>query len=318
MFLLLSTHVLAVSQDSLGEHVSIDIAVSNNFIVLKMKNLDLENMNGMPITEELGDFDITDVFVSNYICVNSSVEIYRPKNETMSSVNTLYHASNTTTIQYFPVNNSKLLEIQLSIPGEEYVASQYDFTRYTVNLYHILSYDIPNGGNVTIDLEEYHLTPYPYVIEDDSFNNSERVYFYGHIITQAYKVFTHPIDYSTLNLLDQIDYLERNLELYENEIIELNNKLVELDQIDYLEHNLELYKNETIELNNKLVELTSEFESRISECNAFKVGYYSLSSERDDNKILAEEYLQTVEVQRTLTILSVILIPVAYLMGKRN
>ena len=291
MFLLLSTHVLAVSQDSLGEPVSIDIAVSNNFIVLKMKNLDLENMTGMPIAEKLGDFDITDVFVSNYICVNSSVEIYRAKNETMSSVNTLYHASNTTTIQYFPVNNSKLLEIQLSIPGEEYVASQYDFTLYTVNLYHILSYDIPNGGNVTIDLEEYHLTPYPYVIEDDSFNNSERVYFYGHIITRAYKVFTHPIDYSTLNLLDQIDYLERNLELYENEIIELNKKLVEL---------------------------ASECQEIVSECNSYKIEMYNRQPELDNYKNLAQLHREDAELLGGIVILTVILIPVAYLMGKRN
>ena len=77
-----SSNLLVYGQDS-TEPVSIEIAVSDEFIVLKMENVGLENMTGIPAAEELGVFHPTDVIISSYLCVNSSVEIYRPKSETM-------------------------------------------------------------------------------------------------------------------------------------------------------------------------------------------------------------------------------------------
>ena len=46
-----SSNLLVYGQDS-TELVSIEIAVSDEFIVLKMENMGLENMTGIPAAEE--------------------------------------------------------------------------------------------------------------------------------------------------------------------------------------------------------------------------------------------------------------------------
>ena len=280
--LFLSSNVLVYGQDASGP-VSIEIAVSDDFIVLRMENVSLENITGIPAAEELGG-NITDVLFSCYLCVNSSVEIYRPKSETMSSVTTLYLEYNTTTIDYFLVGNSRIVEVNLGLPGEEYVASQYDFTLYTVNLYHVLYYDVPSGANESIDYDEYNLVPYPNIINYQGQNGSERLYFYGHRITQTYKVFTHPIDQSTHNLLDQIHHLENAVGSYADEI----------------------------------TNLTSNLQEVTSECNSLKIEYYGFDAEITNYKNMVQLYQQDSEKLGAALVFTLLLIPIAYLKGKKD
>jgi len=289
VFLFLSSNVLVYGQDAY-EPVSIEIAVSDDFIVLRMENVGLENMTGIPIAEKLGG-NITDILFSSYLCVNSSVEIYRPKSETMSSVTTLYLEYNTTTMDYFPVGDSRLVEISLGLPGDEYVASQYDFTLYTVNLHHILYYNLPVDANITIDYEDLNLTPYPPLIDEEDINGSERLYFYGSRITQTYKVFTHPIDQSTNNLLDQIHALENTVDTYADEIAEINTNMNQL---------------------------ASSMQNLVSEYNSYKIEMHSTKSEREKNEQLIQFYSKDAERLGALFVIAVILIPIAYLQGKKT
>ena len=187
------------------------------------------------------------------------------------------------------MGDSRIVEVNLGLPGEEYIASQYDFTLYTINLYHVLYYDPPVGANITIDYDDQNLVPYPPII-NKNINSSERLYFYGHRITQTYKVFTHPIDQSTNNLLDQINTLETTVQTYADEITELNTNMNQL---------------------------ASSMQDLVSEYNSYKVEMYGTISEREENKQLVQQYRKDSEQLGAALILTAILIPVAYLQGKK-